>query len=668
MAKRDVIANLVANMELQSAQFQKEMARVEARTKGYTRTAKAANDANYKLEGSFRRAANSTAILYGPLNGLSGRLSYVATGIGAVGAVATTGAVALAGFAVVVGQSVSVAEEYERSLLRTEALIKSTGSAAGFTAEQLRAQAQEQALATLAGVQDVEKAQQVLLTFKTINGDIYKDAIGLSADLAAVMGSDMKAAALQLGKALEDPATGLTALKRSGVSFTDSERATIATMQQSGQVAEAQALILEKLRKQVGGAAGAEAGGLAGAVDTLSQRWDEWLISIDNTLGASTGLTYFFNRIANGIKKSNDALFGSQEVVERSKQLWDEYAEIEKKLSAPRGRYRPGLLRRQEEIRKEIDAINAGIIAEGEAYKKGLLEQKKIREQAEQDRIIAANEISQKRLENLEIQLASEEEKLKLQSQKRLDEIADLQLSQQEIEARGFETIEQLRADLFLREEEQLDEHLLAIQSRRDREVELEQEKQDRILESEKKTAELKAYIRDQERISSTEGFLADLQSATAHSKKLHGIHKAAAISQSVMNTYQAANQALAAPFPWPIPQIFAGTAIAAGLANVAQIRATPIASYDGGGYTGNGARVGGVDGKGGMYAIVHPQETIVDHTKGQRLVSRQTEQNVAVNYHFHGDAEQNERMLNNNRNATIRDARRLTSELGRPY
>lgn len=42
--------------------------------------------------------------------------------------------------------------------------------------------------------------------------------------------------------------------------------------------------------------------------------------------------------------------------------------------------------------------------------------------------------------------------------------------------------------------------------------------------------------------------------------------------------------------------------------------------SFDGGGYTGTGARSGGLDGKGGFMAILHPQETVVDHAKGQTL------------------------------------------------
>ncbi|MCZ4092367.1 hypothetical protein [Sinorhizobium psoraleae] len=39
--------------------------------------------------------------------------------------------------------------------------------------------------------------------------------------------------------------------------------------------------------------------------------------------------------------------------------------------------------------------------------------------------------------------------------------------------------------------------------------------------------------------------------------------------------------------------------------------------SFDGGGYTGSGSRSGGLDGKGGYLAMVHPNETVIDHTKG---------------------------------------------------
>jgi hypothetical protein len=43
------------------------------------------------------------------------------------------------------------------------------------------------------------------------------------------------------------------------------------------------------------------------------------------------------------------------------------------------------------------------------------------------------------------------------------------------------------------------------------------------------------------------------------------------------------------------------------------------LLSFDGGGFTGMGARTGGIDGKGGFPAILHPNETVLDHTKGAR-------------------------------------------------
>lgn len=49
------------------------------------------------------------------------------------------------------------------------------------------------------------------------------------------------------------------------------------------------------------------------------------------------------------------------------------------------------------------------------------------------------------------------------------------------------------------------------------------------------------------------------------------------------------------------------------------------LPSFDGGGYTGMGIRAGGIDGKGGSLAVVHPNETVIDHTKGQVMQSAPT-------------------------------------------
>lgn len=61
----------------------------------------------------------------------------------------------------------------------------------------------------------------------------------------------------------------------------------------------------------------------------------------------------------------------------------------------------------------------------------------------------------------------------------------------------------------------------------------------------------------------------------------------------------------------------------------------TPGASFAGGGYTGNAPRSGGVDGMGGFPAILHPQESVIDHARGQAMPgggARDLSINVTVN------------------------------------
>lgn len=60
------------------------------------------------------------------------------------------------------------------------------------------------------------------------------------------------------------------------------------------------------------------------------------------------------------------------------------------------------------------------------------------------------------------------------------------------------------------------------------------------------------------------------------------------------------------------------GPSMPLGTGNIRPVMRPPRA--DGGGYTGNGARAGGLDGKGGFMAMIHPRETVVDHTKGQSM------------------------------------------------
>ena len=62
------------------------------------------------------------------------------------------------------------------------------------------------------------------------------------------------------------------------------------------------------------------------------------------------------------------------------------------------------------------------------------------------------------------------------------------------------------------------------------------------------------------------------------------------------------------------------------GIFKPLQAAASPaIPSFNDGGFTGTGIRAGGLDGKGGYMAMVHPNETVIDHTKGQVMQSSPT-------------------------------------------
>lgn len=108
-------------------------------------------------------------------------------------------------------------------------------------------------------------------------------------------------------------------------------------------------------------------------------------------------------------------------------------------------------------------------------------------------------------------------------------------------------------------------------------------------------------------------GLSEQLKGTGAISKKLGALEKAAAIKKALIATYESSVKAFSAAggFPFGIPA--AAMSIAQGMVQVNAIRSQ---SFDGGGFTGGGSRSGGVDGKGGFHAILHPQETVIDHTK----------------------------------------------------
>ena len=241
---------------------------------------------------------------------MSGALYAVSASAVRMAAVAGASLGAFAGGALFVG-AIREQEQLQTNMLKTQSIIEATGGAAGKSSAQLLGEARALARATLLSTEAVMSAQQTMLTFRHITGETFDRAISAAADMSQALGTDLNSAVLQVSKALEDPVTGMTALTRSGTVFTQSQKDLVKSMVEVGDVAGAQAFILGELESQYGGVAAAAAGGLAGAIDSLGQSWQEMKIALADSLSMGAGAT----NILSGLTVVIDFLAQNMDVV-----------------------------------------------------------------------------------------------------------------------------------------------------------------------------------------------------------------------------------------------------------------------------------------------------------------------------------------------------------------
>ena len=176
------------------------------------------------------------------------------------------GKVAAAGFAVFSAITIKNTMEQERVTKQLEATLKSTGGSAGYASQELLDMASALQTVTTYGDEAIIPAESLLLTFTKIGRDVFPDALESVLNVATAMGTDLKTAALQVGKALNDPEKGIAALTRSGIQFTKDQQEVIKALSETGRVADAQRIILAELENQFGGSARAARDTLGGAV------------------------------------------------------------------------------------------------------------------------------------------------------------------------------------------------------------------------------------------------------------------------------------------------------------------------------------------------------------------------------------------------------------------
>lgn len=201
------------------------------------------------------------------VGGLDGALRKIGKGVAFGGLAAAGAGIALIGSNVATG--LRSLGRIEMIGAQTDAALKSTGAVARVTRDSIDGLAGRLEALTATEAESTTQGANLLLTFTNIrNGvgeanHIFDQAVEAMVDYSRAMDKtggvqlDMTGQAIQLGKALNDPIKGVTALGKAGVQFTKEQREQIKTLVESGKIMDAQKIILKELKVQFGGSGAA---------------------------------------------------------------------------------------------------------------------------------------------------------------------------------------------------------------------------------------------------------------------------------------------------------------------------------------------------------------------------------------------------------------------------
>ncbi|HHJ1787555.1 TPA: phage tail length tape measure family protein, partial [Pseudomonas aeruginosa] len=200
--------------------------------------------------------------------------------LGEVAAGALSGITVGAVFGAVIGNT----KQMEKEQAQLEAVLRSTGESAGFSREQLNEMASSMERTSTVSAGEINQAQTNLLAFTGIVGEQFPRALQSAIDMAARTGTTVTSAAETIGRALDVPSKGLTALSKQGFRFTEEQKKAAEQLEATGRTAEAQGIILKALEESYGGAAAASRDTFGGALMALQNTIDGLLTGSEGSL------------------------------------------------------------------------------------------------------------------------------------------------------------------------------------------------------------------------------------------------------------------------------------------------------------------------------------------------------------------------------------------------
>lgn len=222
-------------------------------------------------------------------------------GMGRAGLVAAAAGVVLAGALVSCAKEAMAAEA---NIAKTESIIKTTGGTANVTSDDIGELAMKVRDYSGYTAGAVRSAANMMLTFRDVRNevgagnDIFDQAVEAAVDLSRMFNIDMTQASKQLGKALNDPIAGVTALKRMGVSLNATQKETVKNFMEQGNIMGAQKVILGEINKEVGDVAEAYGKTLAGKVEIARAKLVSMKVAVGNLVIANPLLTKSVDRVA----------------------------------------------------------------------------------------------------------------------------------------------------------------------------------------------------------------------------------------------------------------------------------------------------------------------------------------------------------------------------------
>jgi phage-related minor tail protein len=293
------------------------------------------------------------------LAGGTGSLGASLTRLGPVG-LAAAAAIGALGLAVAGG--IREFKEAEQALNQLNAALNATDFSAGVTAKEITALGEAVEGNTLFKKEAIQQAAASLTSFQNVAGETFTRALKLSADLAVRLGTDLPSAADMLGKALEAPEEGLGRLARKFSDLSPAQKEAIDNFVKLGDVASAQAVILEHLESKTKGLAEAQAQGLTGAADTLGDAWDDLLESFGRTISESGAAQVSLNLLTKAVRGLQEAINPTRE--QRKSELEEEISSLKDSFGTKVDQFVLGSAPVLEQKKRELQKINEELAAE----------------------------------------------------------------------------------------------------------------------------------------------------------------------------------------------------------------------------------------------------------------------------------------------------------------